>query len=349
VAFLHSKKIAHCDLKPDNFLFLTKAEDSPLKVIDFGMAKFVERRKYFKSFCGTPFYVAPEVIRGKYAESCDMWSLGVVMFVMLFGFPPFSADQEKYGSMTDDKILSLVKKGFTAVTKKGYGPWYPAAVPASDSAKDLISRLLTLDTAKRYTADEALDHEWLKGKTASEEPILKSVVDNIGKFSGSTKFKTAVLQMMSDSLTNEELKQLEKTFRSIDTNKDGTITFLELSQAFEKEGKDMKVSKEEIEKLMKMADVNGDGVLSYEELKMVYTNRKLVAKEERIWLAFCKIDVNGDGKISKQEIAQVLGTEDQSEIAELLKDADKNGDGEIDYDEFIGLWSKQYGVQEKKR
>ena len=77
----------------DNFLFMTKDEDSMLKIIDFGMSKFVKRRKYLHMVCGTSFYVAPEVLQGKYAEHCDMWSLGVVMFIMLFGFPPFHGEE----------------------------------------------------------------------------------------------------------------------------------------------------------------------------------------------------------------------------------------------------------------
>ena len=85
IAYLHRKKIAHCDLKPDNFLFLSGGEDSVAKIIDFGMSKYVRRRQYFHSLRGTPYYIAPEVIQGRYSFHCDMWSLGVVMFVMLFG------------------------------------------------------------------------------------------------------------------------------------------------------------------------------------------------------------------------------------------------------------------------
>jgi calcium-dependent protein kinase len=336
IQYLHSNKIAHCDLKPDNFLFLHGREDSPIKVIDFGMSKFVERRKYFQSFCGTPFYVAPEVIAGKYSEHCDLWSLGVVMFVMLFGYPPFYADQEKFGSFTDDKILSLVKKGFSPQTKDGYGAHFPKAIPASDSAKDLISKLLVLDIAKRLTADEALEHPWLTGETASDKPLLPKVIENLKSFDSSLKFKNAVLTMMADSLTEAELDVLTDTFKKIDENGDGHITFAEMKKALE--NKDMKISQDELSRLMKMADVNGDGVLSYEELKLTCVQRKLIAKEERIWAAFCKLDLDGDGKISTKEIQKVLGAEDAKS---LIDEVDKNGDGEVDYDEFMSMWHKR--------
>lgn len=147
IQYMHSKGIAHCDLKPDNFLFLSTSDAAPLKIIDFGMSKFVQRRQYFQVICGTPYYVAPEVIEGKYSEHCDLWSLGVVTFVMLFGYPPFYADTEQHGDRTDDVIFQLVCKGFQNVTKDGYGAHFPKAIPISDSAKDFISKLLTLDIA----------------------------------------------------------------------------------------------------------------------------------------------------------------------------------------------------------
>eukprot|EP00456_Euglypha_rotunda_P056749 TRINITY_DN4671_c0_g1_i16.p1 TRINITY_DN4671_c0_g1~~TRINITY_DN4671_c0_g1_i16.p1 ORF type:complete len:502 (+),score=118.79 TRINITY_DN4671_c0_g1_i16:228-1508(+) len=338
IRYLHEKKIAHCDLKPDNFLFSSGKDDSSLKVIDFGMAKFVRRREYFKPFCGTPFYVAPEVIAGAYAEHCDLWSLGVVMFVMLFGYPPFYADQEKFGAFTDDKILSFVRKGFTPVVKDGYGAHFPKAIPASDSAKDLIAKLLTLDTAKRLTAAEALEHPWLTGKSASDKPILPKVIENLKTFEASSKFKNAVLVMMADTLTEGELSVLTETFAKMDENGDGAITLAEMKKALES-SKDIKLMKEELEKMFKFADVNGDGVLSLEELKLTCVQRKLMAKEERIWNAFRKLDLDNNGKISTKEIETVLGT--GTAAKELIAEVDSNGDGEVDYDEFIEMWSKK--------
>jgi len=340
--------VAHCDLKPDNFLFLNGNKDSPLKIIDFGMSKFVQRRKYFETLCGTPYYVAPEVIEGKYAEHCDMWSLGVVMFVMLFGYPPFYADQEKYGKLTDDKIFDLVKKGFDATTKPGYGAHFPSSIPASASAKDLICHLLNLNAAKRYTASEALEHPWLTGKTASDKPILPKVLQNLSEFDGTNRFKQAVLGVMADTLSEEDITALKKSFAEMDENGDGQITIDELKRAMSRnEGLFKGELKEgEVQRILKMADVNGDGVLSYSELMMTCVNRKLKNKEERLWEAFCKLDLNGDGKITAQEIASVV--EDKDKAAALIAEVDKNGDGVVDYDEFISMWHLQEKKDDKK-
>jgi len=339
IKYMHSKGIAHCDLKPDNFLFLSKAKDAPLKIIDFGMSKFVKRREYFQVICGTPYYVAPEVIDGKYSEHCDLWSLGVVMFVMLFGYPPFYADQEKFGDMTDEMIFKLVKKGFSPETKDGYGPHFPKAIPVSDSAKDLLAKLLTLDIAKRLTASEALEHKWLTGESASDKPLVQSVLQNLSSFTGTCKFKTAVLSIMTDYIGADELAQLKKTFQAIDENGDGSITLAELKKALQKGNTNLKIEEKELEKLMKMADVDGDGCLSYNELVQTSVHRKLVAKEERLWDAFCKLDLNGDGKVSVDEIAKVIG--DRKKAEELIAEVDQNHDGTVDYDEFISIWMKQ--------
>jgi len=348
INYLHKNKVAHCDLKPDNFLFLNSKADSPLKIIDFGMSKFVKRRKYFKVICGTPYYVAPEVIEGKYAEHCDMWSLGVVMFVMLFGYPPFYADQEKYGKLTDDKIFDLVKKGFDPTTKAGYGAHFPAAIAASASAKDLIAKLLNLNTANRLTAAEALEHPWLTGKTASDKPIVTKVLQNLHDFNNSNRFKQAVLSVMTTTLSEDDVAALKKSFTEMDENGDGEITVDELKRAMTKHSGLFKgeLKSDEVQRILKMADVNGDGVLNFQELMMTCVSRKLQNKEERLWEAFCKLDLNGDGKITAEEIASVV--EDKDKAAALIAEVDKNGDGVVDYDEFIQLWEFQSDKDKKK-
>lgn len=338
IAYMHSQKIAHCDLKPDNFLFLNDRADAPIKIIDFGMAKFVKRHKYFKSLCGTPYYVAPEVILGQYNHHADMWSLGVVMFVMLFGFPPFYAEQD--GAESDEAIFQQVLKGFTPVTKPGYDAHFPESIPCSESAKDLIAKLLTLDVAQRLTAEEALQHPWLKGETASDHPINDQVLKNLKTMDSRAQLKQAVLHLMSDSLTDNEIGELRKTFESIDENGDGIITVDELFKAMKNLGQDAKM--EEVVQMIAHADANKDGNLSYEELLHVTVQRKLLAKEERLWQTFCRLDIDGDGRITREEISKVLGENDE-EALQLIKEADANGDGIIDWMEFLQIWSDKQG------
>lgn len=165
--YMHEvNKIVHCDLKPDNILFLTPEEDSPIRIIDFGMSRIHERLSYLTQLCGTPYYTAPEILNKKYDHLCDMWSVGVIIYVMLFGYPPFYVDPEKYSGERERKeIYKKILKGFEPVikdtSKYGYGPWFPSHIPISESARELISKLLEAKPRKRYSAHEALNHEWI--------------------------------------------------------------------------------------------------------------------------------------------------------------------------------------------
>lgn len=338
VRTLHALDIAHCDIKPDNFLFAAADQHAALKMIDFGHSHKVGPREYLRMLVGTPYYVAPEVLRGKYNKACDLWSVGVVMFVMLFGFPPFYADQDVYGKHTDEKIFNLVRKGFIPETRPGYGPWFPNAIRVSDSAKDLISKLLRKDVAERLTAEEALEHPWLKGDTAERTPLDQSVLTALKNFSASVKFKQQVLRHMANSLSEDNIRQLKETFTKLDKNKDGTITKEELKEAIALLQETDASQATQIENLMKSLDVDGDGVISYDEWLMFTVQKKLDAKEERLYQAFKQFDLDGDGRISAEEIKKVLAMNNDNEIAQLIQEVDKDGDGTVDYEEFLAMW-----------
>jgi calcium-dependent protein kinase len=310
-------------------LFEDTSDGAVLKVIDFGMSKHVQRRKYHRQLCGTPYYIAPEVIDGHYNEACDMWSIGVVMFVMLFGFPPFWADPNKYAQLADDMIYKAIRKGFKAVTKAGYGAFFPSDIQCSNSAKDLISKLLKTDVAERYTAEEALDHPWLRGETASDKPIPFSVMNSLKAFNNRNKFKQRILHAMTNTLTDDQIELLKTTFKTLDKNGDGTITANEMKDAFGE------LSNEEVQAIIANADIDGDGTISYEELMMAAVQRKIMSKEERLLAVFRSIDKNGDGHITVDELKEALGDDN---AAKLIAEVDVNGDGVVDYEEFLIAW-----------
>ncbi|SPR00135.1 non-specific serine/threonine protein kinase [Plasmodiophora brassicae] len=336
IEYMHSHKIAHLDLKPDNFLFKSKDDDSKLKVIDFGMAASVQSRKHLTRLCGTPYYIAPEVIERHYNEACDMWSIGVVMFVMLFGFPPFWVDPAQYGKQADDAIFRLIKKGFTPKTKAGFGPFFPSSINVSESAKDLIAKLLVTDVAERLTASEALEHPWLQGQTASSEPIAEHVLKSMGAFHKGNKFQAAILGTMTDQLPKEEIEQLKTLFKTLDTNNDGVLTVNELHSCLSQ------MPNEELKNIVGSIDIDGDGSINYDELLKAAVHRKIAAKEERLWRVFQKIDLNHDGTITVDELKNALGSEAGDKTSkELLEEADLNHDGVVDYSEFLKMFDKQ--------
>lgn len=335
--YMHASTIAHCDLKPDNFLFhMDEHKTETLKIIDFGMSKHVAVDKHMTSFRGTPYYVAPEVLEGKYKASCDIWSFGVVMFVMLFGYPPFNAGTQGDVANADDLIFAKIKKGFTPKVKKGYGAWFPEAMPCSEDAKSLIARCLESDSVSRLSAAECLEHPFFVEKRSSEN--MSAMLTNLRDFTGNMKFKARVLAMVGDAFTTSDDKEaLSKEFKEMDTDGDGKITKQELVAFMSKKTQcdDLK----QFENLFDSVDYDGDGSLSYEELMMVAVNRKLMQKEERLWEVFSEIDVNNDGDVSIDEIAKALKIP-LDDAKEMIKDVDTNNDGAVQFDEFKKLWVK---------
>jgi len=153
--YLHQSGIAHCDVKLSNIMF----DHGIVKLIDFGVSQIVSEEGLHAEV-GSPSFIAPEVLMGSYTEICDMWSLGVVVFILLFGFNPFNPRALPALQMRA-RICEAVLRGFTPIVRKGYGAFFPECIPVSEDARDFIAHLLTLDWKTRMTSSEALQHPWL--------------------------------------------------------------------------------------------------------------------------------------------------------------------------------------------
>lgn len=152
VKYLHENGIAHRDLKPTNLL-LKSPEGNDIKIADFGLSKILGPDTMMQTACGTPIYVAPEVLKGEgYGEEVDLWSVGVIMYIMLCGFPPFYDDGDNMGQL------------FEQIMEGDFDFPDPYWTDISDAAQDLIENLLVVEVEDRYTADQALAHEWLTGE-----------------------------------------------------------------------------------------------------------------------------------------------------------------------------------------
>ena len=148
VRSLHAQYVAHCDIKPENFLFSSSDATSPLKMIDFGLSYPCSSgvRQPIVRFGGTPDYMAPEQVDKRFGMPADVWSVGVVMFMMLYGYNPFSAYDQSHAA-----VCALVRQGFHAELRPGYGPWFNADIPVSASARELMAKLLCFDAAVRQS------------------------------------------------------------------------------------------------------------------------------------------------------------------------------------------------------
>jgi len=328
--YMHENHICHRDLKPENFLFTTKEpiEKTHLKVIDFGLACKFAQDQVLTTKAGTPYYVAPQVLAGKYDQSSDLWSLGVIMYVVLCGYPPF------YGE-TDADVLAKVRLGnfsFNAADWKS----------VSEDAKNLIRMLLKMNPRDRYTAEQALNHVWVRNKApkAAGTVLDNRMVDNLKGFRSQNKLKKAALHVIATQLGESAIKGLRETFMNLDHNGDGLLTAAEMKEGLEKAG--LKEIPSDLQQILEEVDSDGSGVIDYTEFLAATLDKKVYMAEDVCWQAFRIFDRNGDGKIDKNEMKFVLNDDGvqnaaAKDMAEIMAEIDKNGDGEIDFQEFMGM------------
>jgi calcium-dependent protein kinase len=325
ICYCHAAGICHRDLKPENLLFLGKESDSPLKVIDFGLSRIFHKDDHKMSTkVGTAYYVSPEVLAGNYDEKCDIWSAGVILYILLCGDPPFNG-------ANDNEIYRRIQ------AKKFSFP-SPQWDKVSDDVKDLIKHMLC-EPEVRFTAEQVLKHTWVNNLAPnSTEVVLHLNIDSMKNYTHSNKLKKAVLTFIASRLKEDDIKELKDIFMAIDENKDGTLTLEEIKEGLAKL-KDCKIN---VEDVFKSIDTDGSGVINYTEFLAATMDKKVYLKEERLYEAFRTFDTDGSGKISTDEITKIMraNKEDASDIETMIKTFDTNGDGEIDYNEFIVMMSK---------
>eukprot|EP00450_Noctiluca_scintillans_P000703 CAMPEP_0194482798 /NCGR_PEP_ID=MMETSP0253-20130528/4573_1 /TAXON_ID=2966 /ORGANISM="Noctiluca scintillans" /LENGTH=499 /DNA_ID=CAMNT_0039322359 /DNA_START=67 /DNA_END=1566 /DNA_ORIENTATION=- len=338
IYYMHQNGICHRDLKPENFLLYTKEpiDKNILKIIDFGLACKFDAAKPLTTKAGTPYYVAPQVLQGSYDQSSDLWSCGVIMFVLLCGYPPFHGD-------TDAQVLQKVKRGDFKFVREDWKD-------VSQGAKDLITNLLRMKPEDRFTAEQALTDPWIRDHapqavTVELEPTF---INKLRHFQSANQLKQAALQIMAKQLTEDQLKQLRDVFQSLDVNQDGCLTIQEMRDGLARSN--ISDVPADLQQIMEHIDSDGSGEIEYNEFLAACLDRRLYMKEDVCWSAFRVFDRNGDGKISKEELRQVLHDSSVQEVAGtaaasiemLMNDVDRNGDGEIDFQEFFAMMKEKH-------
>lgn len=190
VQFCHRNNVAHRDLKPENLLLLSQSDDSEVKIADFGFAKKVFKPKSLTTQCGTPGYVAPEILEGTpYDETADMWSVGVILYILLGGYPPFIESNQR-------DLFRKIRKGEYEFHEEYWGT-------VSLEAKNLISSLLTVDPIKRLTADQALENSWIGGDDGLlAQRDLGVNLKEFKKFNAKRKFRAVIQTIMAVNKLN---------------------------------------------------------------------------------------------------------------------------------------------------
>ncbi|NP_001275230.1 calcium-dependent protein kinase 1-like [Solanum tuberosum] len=323
----HSLSVMHRDLKPENFLFVDQKEDSLLKTIDFGLSVFFKPGERFTDVVGSPYYVAPEVLKKRYGPEADVWSAGVIVYILLSGVPPFWAENEQ-------GIFEQVLHGDLDFSSD---PW-PSI---SEDAKDLVRGMLVRDPRKRLTAHEVLCHRWVQvDGVAPDKPLDSAVLSRMKQFSAMNKLKKMALRVIAESLSEEEIAGLKEMFKMIDTDNSGQITFEELKVGLKRVGANLKES--EIYDLMQAADVDNSGTIDYGEFIAATLHFNKIEREDHLFAAFSYFDKDGSGYITADELQQAceeFGIGDVH-LEDMIRDADQDNDGRIDYNEFVAMMQK---------
>lgn len=330
VAHCHSMNVIHRDLKPENFLLESNAKDARILCTDFGLSVFFKPGQQFSDVVGSAYYVAPEVLRKRYGPEADIWSCGVILYILLSGVPPFWGE-------TETQIFESILKADLDFESD---PW-PAI---SDAAKDCVRRMLERNPAKRAKADEILKHPWMKEHgVASDKPLGNAIFNRLSNFAGMNKLKKEAMKIIAAGMPADEIAGLRQVFESIDTDKSGTITAQELHDALTKKGTSLKA--EDVESLLSLIDVDANGTIEYEEFLAATMSQQQMESEENLRAAFAHFDTDGDGTISRLELRTALagGLVDMSEaeIESIINEVDHDGNGEIDYEEFCDMILKQ--------
>ncbi|XP_076928772.1 calcium-dependent protein kinase 2-like [Bidens hawaiensis] len=311
---LHFMGVMHRDLKPENFLLAKKAvcpclvDYTMLKAIDFGLSAYIDEAKPSQEKVGTAFYVAPEVLMRKpYGKEVDIWSAGVILYMLLTGVPPFYGESEKaiFKAVTD-----------TNPDMESY-PW----PHITENAKSLVKAMLSRNPKNRPTAAAVLNHQWLKDNgVATENTIDDMILKKMKYFRAMNIFKKLALKILADMTPGEEIEGLRAMFRNIDTNEEQVISRERLQESLVRIGSNL--GPEDAKLIVEAADTDGNGYIDYNEFVTAMRNFSQY-KEDYLFRAFMHFDKDSKGWISKEDLKAALEGYEAGDIKEIISEVDK--------------------------
>lgn len=333
IYYCHTNGISHRDIKPENILFESSEVDADIKLIDFGLSRKYNSNEKMHTILGTPYYVAPEVLKGDYDEKCDLWSIGAITYIMLCGEPPFSgkSNNEIFKKIMNEEV-SFEKSKWKNI---------------SNEAKNFINECMIKNPEKRITADKAFEHPWFK---AINEEVHSTYLDteiltNIKNFASPQKFKKLVLKFMINFLTQREMKELKKAFYAIDYDHTGRINIEELDKAFKQVN--VNVSQEELERIIAYSDAHGSGKIEYTDFIVASINQKKFLDKERLITAFKYFDVDDSGYIDASDVKKALlrsgkNVVHDGDIQKMLEEVTRIEFPKVSLEDFLKLFEVEF-------
>lgn len=327
IAYLHDRGLMHRDLKPENILLEDTYEYDKIKLIDFGEAAHFVKGVQQTDVVGTPYYIAPEVLKKSYDEKCDMWSIGVITYILLSGTPPFGGRNEK-------QIMQNVQIG-------KYNFDAPSWQNVSKQGKDFVAKLLTLDPEKRMSAKEAMGHPWMEQVIQRDMDKSKYGVSaafaNLKSFNSDSNLKKATYTFISQQLlSKKERDDFLQIFNALDTDHSGSLSkeeFLAGSKQFFGES----LPEKEVLELYNQADIDQSGTIEFGEFVTAAMKQDELHSIKKLQNAFNAFDTDKNGSIDKEELMKVFEFSedyDLDQIENMIKEVDDNGNGQIEFEEF---------------
>ncbi|XVF56314.1 hypothetical protein PTKIN_Ptkin06aG0108900 [Pterospermum kingtungense] len=326
VAFCHLQGVVHRDLKPENFLFTTKDENSPLKAIDFGLSDYVKPDERLNDIVGSAYYVAPEVLHRSYGTEADMWSIGVIAYILLCGSRPFWA-------RTESGIFRAVLKADPCFDE---APW-PSLSP---EAIDFVKRLLNKDYRKRLTAAQALSHPWLENNHEIKIPPDMIVCRLVKAYIGSSALRKTALGALAKTLTVPQLAYLREQFTLLGPNKNGFISLQNYKTAVMKNSTDAMKDSRVLDYVNMISSIQYRK-LGFEEFCAASISvHQLEGMETWELHARCAYDLfekDGNRPIRIDELASELGLSPSVPVHVVLQDWIRHSDGKLSFLGFVRL------------
>ena len=338
---LHKMKIMHRDLKPENILISKKEKNGlyRVKICDFGTSHIFQVGEKEKSIMGSTYYIAPEVLQKKYDFKCDLWSVGVIMYVLLTKKIPFHGTSDK-------EVRKNIKKKSSKYIKK------PVLV-YSNYAQELLDGLLEKDYSKRINAEKALKYDLFKVHNCKQninqinkEDIYK-FISNIKKYKRHNAFQETALSYLIHNSDSDEIFEAQKLFNLFDINNEGKINLENFLEQMEKISGE-KLEKLDVQNIFENIDTNRNNYIELEEFIKAAVDKTIFLEEKLIKLAFNFFDITNDGFITSDDIIELFRDStdmDKDKVAKeefekTIKSFDMNNDGKIKLEDFSTFMKK---------